>query len=251
LAAISTKDALRRVVSVLMKDQSERWWGGPDYIAPKNSWNSDFLLYSVQRVVDFGNFMSGVRKQLLELDLIASGLTMNAEDGWSWCDQCGVLFSAARTEACPANQMGPHGQQGSGNYVLRCDPVTPLPSNMQDGWRLCNRCGELFYSGDPDANVCKSPLYPDDKWHDGTNSRNYVLGNGTIPLDIGLSVQPGWRWCNKCGVLHYYGDGTVNPPVPSQCVAGGQHASDSGADYWLPSLGTLPRSRLVYTKWHP
>ena len=249
----ASKDAFSAFINQLKTDQWNRWSNGPDYISNKNSWNDDFLNQSFQKAVDFGNWASGVRKQLLELDLIASGLSANAEDGWSWCEQCGVLFYAASPkQACsapPVPPLGPHGQQGSGNYVLRCDAVAPLPEamQMQDGWRRCNNCGELFNPGGSNANVCRYSVFnPTGKSHDGSNSANYVLARAAAPAQSTFAIQDGWRWCNKCGALHY-------ALAKGVCPADGQsHATDGSSDYWLPWLGTLPRGLLFpSSSWHP
>ncbi len=67
----------------------------------------------------------------------------------------------------------------------------------QTGWRWCNRCQALAYSGFGNG-ICF-----DDEAHYFGYSGSYVLTYGATPE----GSQDGWRWCNRCQVLLYAGFG--------------------------------------------
>ena len=93
--------------------------------------------------------------------------------------------------------------------------VSPsLPS--QSGWRWCQKCQGLFFSGNPDQGVC-----PAGGRHDASRSGAYLMTFG----DGGEGMQAAWRWCQKCQGLFFSGN-----PDQGACPAGGRHnASRSGA----------------------
>ena len=93
--------------------------------------------------------------------------------------------------------------------------VSPsLPS--QSGWRWCEKCQGLFFSGNPDQGAC-----PAGGRHDASRSGAYLMTFG----DGGEGMQAAWRWCEKCQGLFFSGN-----PDQGACPAGGRHdASRSGA----------------------
>ena len=93
--------------------------------------------------------------------------------------------------------------------------VSPsLPS--QSGWRWCEKCQGLFFSGNPDQGAC-----PAGGRHDASRSGAYLMTLG----DGGEGMQAAWRWCQKCQGLFFSGN-----PDQGACPAGAGHdASRSGA----------------------
>src|SRR5205814_1663667 len=93
--------------------------------------------------------------------------------------------------------------------------VSPsLPS--QSGWRWCEKCQGLFFSGNPGQGAC-----PAGGRHDASRSGAYLMTFG----DGGEGMQAAWRWCQKCQGLFFSGN-----PDQGACPAGGRHdASRSGA----------------------
>jgi hypothetical protein len=92
---------------------------------------------------------------------------------------------------------------------------------MQAGWRWCNQCQGLAFSGHSPG-VC-----PAGGPHDYTQSGDYALGFAATG-----TAQTGWRWCNRCQGLafSFYGAGV--------CPAGGSHDYSQSGDYALESAGT-------------
>jgi hypothetical protein len=89
----------------------------------------------------------------------------------------------------------------------------------QQGWRWCNKCQVLAYSGSTPG-PC-----PAGGVHDFGGSFAYSLA-----LDQpAFPGQSDWRWCNKCQALNYGG----NPPGP--CPAKGVHVYSASGNYSLGS----------------
>jgi hypothetical protein len=65
---------------------------------------------------------------------------------WCWCNKCQGLFygPAVAASSCPAGGThSPQAQSGSGNYSL--PHIVPTSSEMQSGWRWCDKCQGLFF----------------------------------------------------------------------------------------------------------
>ncbi len=89
----------------------------------------------------------------------------------------------------------------------------------QDGWRWCNKCQGLFFSGNATQGVCPA-------WgaHDSTGSGNYQLVDN-IP---GAPGQHNWRWCHKCQGLFF-----ASHPFQGRCPAGNAHVTVGSGNYAL------------------
>jgi hypothetical protein len=136
------------------------------------------------------------------------------QSGWRWCSKCYALFygpSKSQT-ACPAK--GTHDDTGSGEYQVVVGDVAPKEAN-QDGWRWCNKCHGLWYSGAGGA--CGKGGQ-----HDGTGSGKYFMHTAS---HLGGKCQGSWRWCNKCSSLHF---GKDSKP----CAAGGNHDATGSGEYF-------------------
>ncbi len=91
----------------------------------------------------------------------------------------------------------------------------------QGGWRWCNKCQGLFFSGNSQG-VCPA-------WgaHDSTGSGNYQLVDNVV----GGPGQHNWRWCNKCQGLFFDGY-----PFQGRCPAGDSHIITGSGNYVLMSF---------------
>lgn len=210
---------------------------------------------------DFASWAVNVRGSLIALDRIARGAWVDQqqrhvygqakEQDWRWCSGCGVLFKFASYpfqagqvyQVCPVYN-GAHRSTSSGDYLL-CYDTTKVDYTgdkdvpFQDGWLWCENCGALNHDGG--GNHCpmafNGPHFPPA----GRGAPFRVMSvDDRSPKD----VQDGWRWCNKCGAMHW-------PDGPSVCSAGGGgHSTDGSGSYriemlvnWAPPLnGPKPDS---------
>lgn len=221
-----------------------------------------FTSNDLQSLRDFGAWATKVRSSLIALDRIARGAWVDQqqrhvygepkEENWRYCNGCGVLFKYASYPyspgqvyaVCPVHGSS-HRSADSGSYLLCYDTTKvdydgdqTVPS--QDGWAWCQNCGVVHHDGpNGSANRCpqtvNGPHFPDT----GHAPRFQVMTGEDSDAD----TQGGWRWCNKCGALHW-------PSAPSVCAAGGAHSADGSGPYrvemlahWGPPLnGPFPES---------
>jgi hypothetical protein len=208
------------------------WLSGPR--GSEMDRRADYLGQTFVSDWNFGKWAANSRGLLMQLDLVATGTGGGEQDQWAWCGKCGVLYYNNGASQCPAPQapmgIGGAGHLGltSSNYVLHCDSPSP-PAATQTEWRWCKNCGALHYGGGG-ASVCPNGKGP----HASDGSSNYLLIETSMPDPnrIGLAVQDDWKWCSKCGVLHFGAEVSVCP------ADGGAHAIDGGIDYQLASIGT-------------
>ncbi|GAB2993738.1 hypothetical protein [Saccharothrix stipae] len=104
---------------------------------------------------------------------------------------------------------------------------------MQSGWRFCERCYSLAYSGFGDG-VCVEGFA-----HDFERSGEYFVSMQDVPE----GSQPGWRWCNRCQCLCYGGFG-----VGTWCAADGPHDFAGSGEYSVP-LDTKPPASQDGWRW--
>jgi hypothetical protein len=69
--------------------------------------------------------------------------------------------------------------------------------------------------------------------HNGSASWNYVLSHDTQAPN----GQDNWRWCQKCGVLHYGGN------APGPCPSGGVHDRGPSWNYVLSHDTQVPNGQ--------
>jgi hypothetical protein len=97
-------------------------------------------------------------------------------------------------------------------------------ASKQPGWRWCNKCQSLFYSGLGNG-VCAGGGQ-----HDSNGSAQY-----NAPLANTCNAQNGWRWCCKCQVM-FYGSTT------NVCPLGGPHNSTGSGDYHVCRNAAHPQA---------
>ena len=109
-------------------------------------------------------------------------------------------------------------------------PTVPVASEqVQPGWRWCNKCGGLFFSGA--SGKCSAGGI-----HDGSKSGKYVLTHGSA---TGKGAwQRGWNWCKKCSGLFFAGNANSNCPVDHQAHDGS--GSGNYKVYTAESPGAQP-----------
>lgn len=97
-----------------------------------------------------------------------------------------------------------------------------IPRSQRD-WRWCSRCMAMFFGGPGHLTVC-----PHGGQHSAAGSGDYTLWHGAAPPNAGPH-QGGWRWCHKCGGVHF------TEHQLGRCPADGQpHATRGSAAYFLP-----------------
>ncbi len=150
------------------------------------------------------------------------GTLPSAQHNWRWCHKCqglffaGVFAGVAAVGRCPAG--GGHDGSRSGDYSL----MNNAPDDPgQHGWRWCQQCAGLFFSGDGTWGRC-----PDGGPHDPAHSGDYSL--------MGAPGSPGqnqWRWCRNCQGMFFIGNRS-----DGACPAGGAHDPTRSGDYVLLGL---------------
>ena len=102
----------------------------------------------------------------------------------------------------------------------------PLTANRayaatQPDWRFCTNCHGLFFSGANCTYQRDHQRCPAGGLHCPLGA-NYVLEYDTA-IDSRFPAQMGWRFCDKCNGLFYFGpDGSDRRP-DQVCPAGGLH----------------------------
>jgi hypothetical protein len=110
------------------------------------------------------------------------------------------------------------------------------------GWRWCNECQGLYYTG-----LVAAPPCPAGGTHTPpteSGSVNYVL---SFAEPSAPNRQAGWRWCNKCNGL-FWGDGVAS----SHCTAGGTHTppeQTGSSNFTLPVGEPSTPSRQSDWRW--
>jgi hypothetical protein len=141
------------------------------------------------------------------------------EGDFSWlrCLDCRLLFKPGSKAICPKNG-GAHNSYGSAKYVL-----SKNAGSGQSGWKMCWKCGSLFYGGDPSS----AGLCPDGGIHNPQQNTDYTLSIGGVG-------QGNWRRCIYCDGLFWLSGGGKG----GVCPGGGMHESDLSKMYNLPMSGT-------------
>jgi M6 family metalloprotease-like protein len=98
------------------------------------------------------------------------------QHNWRWCRKCQGMFFGGNSAPtrCPADNSSHDGSQ-SYNYVLR---LQSQKMNLgQRGWRWCNKCQALFYSGlDNNGNlIAAAGVCPASGQHDSQGSDEYNM----------------------------------------------------------------------------
>ena len=119
------------------------------------------------------------------------------------------------------------------NLMVQLQLVAQGIKAGQAGWAYCSHCSGMYYGvGGP--SVCPAPN-SFGHGHDAGASFNYVLRcDSPAPAP---NLQSDWRWCSKCGALHF-GSGT------GVCPAGGAHAVDGSGDYVLGTTADINTSAI-------
>src|SRR6266536_2404338 len=130
------------------------------------------------------------------------------QDGWQRCQKCQGLFYGATwavdQSACPAGDK--HDGTSSNDYLM---PFGDCGSDMETGWRWCQKCDGLFFGLRAVQGAC-----PRGGQHDGSKSLAYDMAR------LGVTgIETSWKWCAKCEGLFYSG----NPEDQGACTTGGKH----------------------------
>jgi hypothetical protein len=79
--------------------------------------------------------------------------TANSMKNWRFCSTCYVLFLSQSNVKSACIQGGAHVPAGFDSFVLPHD-LSVNPSVSQSLWRLCGRCGALFWDGSSNKGFC-------------------------------------------------------------------------------------------------
>jgi hypothetical protein len=152
----------------------------------------------------------------------------NKQHGWRYCGKCGCLQIGIGDGKCAAG--GTH-TLSSLTYIAPVH-VPPTDGAVQMGWKWCKRCSCMTWNGNNNSLGCPAGvtgglgiLTPNHKKHDFSSSADY--GMYTVSPTSG-QWQDGWKYCNKCGIMHYKDGASV-------CGAGGAHTNDG--TYWVAHMG--------------
>jgi len=141
-------------------------------------------------------------------------------NGWKNCDTCCGLYKGS-SDVCVGGSNNHGNSKGGGGGITEGS----VPG-YQDNWRLCKKCGLLFYYGNPTNGVCFKGSD-----HDLGSSPNYSLAKRATESD---SSSPNyynmWRWCQKCECLVL--GGNLNGKVGS-CPKGASHDTSKSGYYTI------------------
>jgi hypothetical protein len=108
-------------------------------------------------------------------------------------------------------------------------------ADMQDSWRLCQKCRVMFYDGFPNKGYCAAFM--------GRGGHVAQGSNFILPYNAQETkqAQAAWRYCNKCHAMFYDGY-----PNKGRSAAGGGHRAQ-GFNFVLPH--DVPPRGVVQVAW--
>lgn len=140
----------------------------------------------------------------------------NTQKDWYCCDKCEILCYAGWS-ACVKG--GTHLSISGGAYYSLLVDQDNVPGGQND-WKLCNKCCGLAYTGLQSKGICaRGPE------HDFSGSGNYTVRFAPQ----GKFTEDQWKWCSKCQLLWWSGQG--DQPCPS----GTNHDESGSANYAIDS----------------
>lgn len=140
--------------------------------------------------------------------------------GWKCCDTCNGFYSSSSGNAC----LGGGNTHSNSNGLSGGVAQGSIPG-WQDNWRICKKCGTLFYYGSPTNGSCFKGGA-----HDYVSTNGYSLKMRSASADT--VMQPCywnmWRWCKKCESLFTANSGNGKA---GSCPAGGSHDASKSNYY--------------------
>lgn len=97
----------------------------------------------------------------------------------------------------------------------------------QKGWRWCQKCQGMFFSGNSTQGAC-----PGGGSHDASRSGKYIIDFTAYSK----GGQSNWKWCNKCEHLFF----VAGNRAKGVCPKGGAHNDAQSGDYMLFGAGNAP-----------
>lgn len=166
--------------------------------------------------------------------------TANDQSQWRYCNKCKTLFYNGYDQKGICSAGGSHTAQG---FDFKLFYNMPETENSQKEWRFCELCYNMFYDGLPHKGACagapKETAYGE---HEAAGF-NFVLTHSIPPA---ASSQADWRFCAKCSMLFYSGNGQRGV-----CSKGGGHDASGYNFVLLYNVATsLPAFRLYQPQWH-
>jgi hypothetical protein len=151
---------------------------------------------------------------------------MDGQPGWRFCDKCfGMFFNGDPNikGRCPAGDV--HHAQG---FVFYLPHDVPKPETVgQTGWRFCDKCFGMFFSGDQDQPSGRCPA-TGAKHNPQKGSFRFVLPHDVpAPEKVG---QPGWSFCDACFGMFFSG----NANRSGRCSGTGGEHNRQGFRFVLP-----------------
>ena len=137
--------------------------------------------------------------------------------GWRCCDRCNGFYLDGSGDACVGGGT-PHSNTNGG----RGGVTTGSFPGFQDNWRLCKKCGSLFYYGSPTNGACFKGGA-----HDYEDTKGYSLQMRTTKADtVPAQYYNMFRWCHKCESFFYGGDSKMG-----SCPKGASHDASKSNYY--------------------
>jgi hypothetical protein len=164
----------------------------------------------------FGYLRTSRRKEII----MKKNKSITYQTGWAECDGCSSLVftdGEVVTGWCILHQEIGHVCTGANRYKVAFEGEG---MKGQVDWRHCNKCGSLFFAGNPSKGVCPY----DHGTHDDSQSGSYELIHTNFPMS--LSGRPYWRWCKNCEQLFKPRSNDV-----TFCSRGGIHVSEGSGYY--------------------
>lgn len=146
---------------------------------------------------------------------------MAFQGNWKWCKLCQSLaFAGSGKEACQGNTSGNgvHDFSSSGDYMV-INNEADAPG--QGGWRYCQKCSQLCFTGGPKVGNCAGGGA-----HDFSASGLYNVVTG----------QQNWYWCDQCQTMSYNHDPWFIYPTLGPCPGPGPspyHVNTSSGGYTM------------------
>lgn len=150
-----------------------------------------------------------------QYDMLFGDAILGAQNAWRWCQKCqGLFFSGNPSQGvCPFLSFLPgptgnsHDGSASAHYSLMFGDQS---TGTQGGWRWCQKCQGLFFSGSPAQGPC-----PAGGNHDSSASAQYGVpwenpGISQLDFDTGEIVFGGGVPIGGTAHLTLHQDGSYN-----------------------------------------
>jgi hypothetical protein len=198
-------------------DGNNQWQNNPRFYTARPGWDA---------CTGWGSINGSALLQALK--------QLTRENGWRWCKKCqGMFFVGADFPfpmpfhgVCPKDGLE-HDPSESGAYAA---VLGDNGRSQQGGWRLCGKCGGMFFALNPTQGVCPADTQPHESIQIDGKPTHYAAVFGGDET----GQQGGWKWCQKCQGMFFAGNPGQDVCPVNDPVNGKHHDGSLSGNYAMP-----------------